>query len=114
MRSPRTLSSLFFSMIRRPPTSTLFPYTPLFRSLGSRAAARRGARSGAPARLGAFGEYRSEEHTSELQSPYVISYAVSCLKKKQQRRREVHLRRTKHTLPSQCIGSCGCIQVLYT
>src|ERR1051325_1749912 len=27
-------------------------------------------------------EYRSEEHTSELQSPYVISYAVFCLKKK--------------------------------
>src|ERR1051325_5713702 len=26
--------------------------------------------------------YRSEEHTSELQSPYVISYAVFCLKKK--------------------------------
>src|ERR1051325_11925874 len=26
-------------------------------------------------------EYRSEEHTSELQSPYVISYAVFCLKK---------------------------------
>src|ERR1051325_11998784 len=28
------------------------------------------------------GIYRSEEHTSELQSPYVISYAVFCLKKK--------------------------------
>src|ERR1051325_12108485 len=28
------------------------------------------------------GDHRSEEHTSELQSPYVISYAVFCLKKK--------------------------------
>src|ERR1051325_8216295 len=67
-----------FLMIRRPPRSTLFPYTTLFRS---------GLRfQDAPAwspdglRL-AFDskrsqpEYRSEEHTSELQSPYVISYA---------------------------------------
>src|ERR1051325_12151193 len=29
-----------------------------------------------------LGDYRSEEHTSELQSPYVTSYAVFCLKKK--------------------------------
>src|SRR5216683_2126998 len=53
----------FFLMIRRPPRSTLFPYTTLFRSLfnGSR-----------PAPLCVFPddsvEERSEEHTSELQS----------------------------------------------
>src|SRR5688572_32771846 len=56
----------FFLMIRRPPRSTLFPYTTLFRSRGSRQPDRglghRGPRS-APA-----GVSRSEEHTSELQS----------------------------------------------
>src|ERR1051325_4691000 len=68
----------FFLMIRRPPRSTLFPYTTLFRS---------------PhvvmylclLQLLSYLDYRStrsEEHTSELQSPYVISYAVFCLKKK--------------------------------
>src|SRR6266436_7642790 len=52
----------FFLMIRRPPRSTLFPYTTLFRS-GSGACGRRGVgcRGRAP-------HSRSEEHTSELQS----------------------------------------------
>src|SRR3989440_4366945 len=49
---------LFFLMIRRPPRSTLFPYTTLFRSpVTSR---RRHTRSDR--------DWRSEEHTSELQS----------------------------------------------
>src|SRR5437660_9688058 len=55
-------------MIRRPPTSTLFPYTTLFRSRCS--ASRRGA-TPAPDREGAAAicfARRSEEHTSELQS----------------------------------------------
>src|SRR2546422_6688308 len=68
-------------MIRRPPRSTLFPYTTLFRSAGGRGAVRRlagpaGARSrglggppGAPGRCRApAAGRRSEEHTSELQS----------------------------------------------
>src|SRR2546430_8861889 len=58
----------FFLMIRRPPRSTLFPYTTLFRSL----ARRRPANDPAPIRLCAVDEElrlrRSEEHTSELQS----------------------------------------------
>src|SRR3989442_14038586 len=62
----------FFLMIRRPPRSTLFPYTTLFRS---RAAGRRGNRD-VPARLrraAAEQERRSEEHTSELQSrPHLV------------------------------------------
>src|SRR5215216_6191605 len=53
-------------MIRRPPRSTLFPYTTLFRSLlageASRLVAREAERRG-------HGRERSEEHTSELQSP---------------------------------------------
>src|SRR6202047_5470458 len=56
----------FFLMIRRPPRSTLFPYTTLFRSASFSFAARLGSRwsiqSSKPS--------RSEEHTSELQSPY--------------------------------------------
>src|SRR5690349_25075952 len=59
----------FFLMIRRPPRSTLFPYTTLFRSLGDVAeldplAAGRGRR----VLLDRVLEPRSEEHTSELQS----------------------------------------------
>src|SRR2546426_8675616 len=67
----------FFLMIRRPPRSTLFPYTTLFRSIRLRltspsASSRLTLQTGkteieeggqAPA------EWRSEEHTSELQSP---------------------------------------------
>src|SRR2546429_2182454 len=52
-------------MIRRPPRSTLFPYTTLFRS--ARAAASRRRRA-APSSPGSAGGHRSEEHTSELQS----------------------------------------------
>src|SRR3546814_1848425 len=91
-------------MIRRPPrstrTDTLFPYTTLFRSTGNCAKLQEKmmsqTRSGetitlvkatVPA-LEAHGldivreMYRSEEHTSELQSLMRISYAVFCLKKK--------------------------------
>src|SRR2546430_5208715 len=62
-------------MIRRPPRSTLFPYTTLFRSPSwsasrpGRAAARVGRAAGPKAGLeGSRGDLRSEEHTSELQS----------------------------------------------
>src|SRR5471030_3425615 len=52
----------FFLMIRRPPRSTLFPYTTLFRS-------RHRALSGIQSHCGAGEKHaRSEEHTSELQS----------------------------------------------
>src|SRR5258708_14113038 len=68
----------FFLMIRRPPRSTLFPYTTLFRSrpprrserpAGSAIASRSSAREGARCRPCGAGSARSEEHTSELQSP---------------------------------------------
>src|SRR2546430_11370820 len=54
----------FFLMIRRPPRSTLFPYTTLFRSHGC--PSRRCASRPAPTSCG--NGTRSEEHTSELQS----------------------------------------------
>src|SRR5690348_17702488 len=82
-------------MIRRPPRSTLFPYTTLFRSdephalvlpAGQRrrtVAARptRRARPRAPRRGGAAGG-RSEEHTSELQSPVHLVCRLLLEKKK--------------------------------
>src|SRR5687767_15237855 len=66
----RRLLSFFFLMIRRPPRSTLFPYTTLFRSwLGP-------VESSQKSWLGSGGRsriLRSEEHTSELQS---LAYLV--------------------------------------
>src|SRR5258708_8346581 len=62
-------SSFFFLMIRRPPRSTLFPYTTLFRSPGrSRARAAMCSPMTRPGRRARM-RGRSEEHTSELQSP---------------------------------------------
>src|SRR5258708_37262744 len=71
--------TFFFLMIRRPPRSTLFPYTTLFRSRGKilRPAAEgvlavRGLRQRGglrPLPRGGSRVGRSEEHTSELQSP---------------------------------------------
>src|SRR5256885_12276617 len=67
-------SFFFFLMIRRPPRSTLFPYTTLFRSPRRQRALIRPVLTGQPLHeLGvggaAAGAGRSEEHTSELQSP---------------------------------------------
>src|SRR5258708_29879125 len=66
--------SFFFLMIRRPPRSTLFPYTTLFRSPKAETAAHSPAfpascprPDGRPSPVQLAG--RSEEHTSELQSP---------------------------------------------
>src|ERR1039457_7375672 len=56
---------LFFLMIRRPPRSTLFPYTTLFRSGSQRV----DNHSGFCLSKRRTRSHRSEEHTSELQSP---------------------------------------------
>src|SRR2546423_1652698 len=93
-------------MIRRPPRSTLFPYTTLFRSLGAaRGHRRQGAgrraekipRAGRPARrLCPHYHSRSEEHTSELQSLAYLVCRLLLEKKKQ-----IRLRSTApHTLHS--------------
>src|SRR5256885_6734344 len=66
-------------MIRRPPRSTLFPYTTLFRSRGTRGAFRlREPRQGGVSAACA----RSEEHTSELQSPCNLVCRLLLEKKK--------------------------------
>src|SRR5438876_10231229 len=85
------LLSFFFLMIRRPPRSTLFPYTTLFRSLNY----------GGPAAIPQFSTtnstwerafqvnwthtFRSEEHTSELQSPVHLVCRLLLEKKKKKK-----------------------------
>src|SRR6185312_16747313 len=61
---PLYFSLFFFLMIRRPPRSTLFPYTTLFRSRRREWGWAGGYRRDCPHRY----RLRSEEHTSELQS----------------------------------------------
>src|SRR6266516_5128166 len=77
----------FFLMIRRPPRSTLFPYTTLFRS--DRHERRRGGDLLDPRPHGgkqyahrSCRRVRSEEHTSELQSPYDLVCRLLLEKKK--------------------------------
>src|SRR2546425_3634998 len=68
----RAYYSFFFLMIRRPPRSTLFPYTTLFRSPDGSAGPARGVPR-RRARRDRDVSVRSEEHTSELQS---LAYLV--------------------------------------
>src|SRR3989454_5095783 len=76
----------FFLMIRRPPRSTLFPYTTLFRSIvqldgNLRPLAANGVEQGG-ADVEVEGIARSEEHTSELQSPCNLVCRLLLEKKK--------------------------------
>src|SRR2546422_2022508 len=87
------LFSFFFLMIRRPPRSTLFPYTTLFRSrvgrseLGDVADAHEQRRGGVTAaHRGEALERRSEEHTSELQSRLHLVCRLLLEKKKNKQR----------------------------
>src|SRR6266581_3539491 len=105
----------FFLMIRRPPRSTLFPYTTLFRS--SAAPARPRARRLAPgtARPGR----RSEEHTSELQSPVHLVCRLLLEKKKITKRSGNQLLPSTHNVyssPFSCkrnpYASCPSIVLL--
>src|SRR3712207_7602752 len=103
----------FFLMIRRPPRSTLFPYTTLFRSsnadrlhrpppLPSHPHRRRGGApraAGAPApgppggglrRQGVLRVLRSEEHTSELQSRQYLVCRLLLEKKKNMKKIYIH------------------------
>src|SRR5256885_13079378 len=79
----------FFLMIRRPPRSTLFPYTTLFRSRRDLILRDDHGRLGGPptrapvaALENAVGGHRSEEHTSELQSPCNLVCRLLLEKKK--------------------------------
>src|SRR5207249_7523184 len=88
-------------MIRRPPRSTLFPYTTLFRSLHHLLwSGRRGARSSGRAFRR---RTRSEEHTSELQSRFdlVCRLLLEKKKKKKKKKKKTNQRHvTKHLIQS--------------
>src|SRR2546426_4806076 len=102
------LSSLFFFlffflMIRRPPRSTLFPYTTLFRSVAANASNSRNAaftaracasriRSSRPRNAASD---RSEEHTSELQSPCNLVCRLLLEKKKKKKKKKIRRERQK-------------------
>src|SRR5437762_8433399 len=73
-------------MIRRPPRSTLFPYTTLFRSRLVGGAGERGALGNLLFDV-AEEEIRSEEHTSELQSPMYLVCRLLLEKKKRNKTR---------------------------
>src|SRR5450755_2004638 len=76
--------TFFFLMIRPPPRSTLFPYTTLFRSQPQARRAGRGSIYGSVSPT-VFPAVRSEEHTSELQSPVHLVCRLLLEKKKNQR-----------------------------
>src|SRR5690606_41629370 len=86
---PRNLLSLSLSMLRRPPRSTLFPYTTLFRSRGPQRCQQR-PHPGQAAAAVLSGErlcrpqwHAQDRKSTRLNSSHVkISYAVFCLKKK--------------------------------
>src|SRR2546422_8279640 len=92
----------FFLMIRRPPRSTLFPYTTLFRSVPQeRQDYRPEPRSRTAAELA--GLLAADRKSTRLNSSHgYISYAVFCLKKKKKKKTKSHIRascshRTTHT-----------------
>src|SRR5438034_7181728 len=103
----------FFLMIRRPPRSTLFPYTTLFRSTEHRTDPRAERRlrfwSGLPGRwLFWLARLRDRKSTRLNSSHTVISYAVFCLKKKKKKKnlntknkkkktKKRHIRKKLHT-----------------
>src|SRR5256885_5799208 len=86
-------------MIRRPPRSTLFPYTTLFRSIGGRHIS--GARATFKLENHSsrrVSSERSEEHTSELQSPCNLVCRL-LLEKKKTRRKSHRSSRSRLFLP---------------
>src|SRR5262245_64311225 len=81
---------VFFLMIRRPPRSTLFPYTTLFRSPTTSGATTAADPSvaGCPPASANCEAARSDRKSTRLNSSHLgISYAVFCLKKKKKQRR---------------------------
>src|SRR5205809_5992040 len=100
-------------MIRRPPRSTLFPYTTLFRSLpmfrtDRPIAFEALARSQYPRRARASNAMRSEEHTSELQSRLhlVCRLLLEKKKKKQKKKNTTKQKNTKHIVSNTYTNIC--------
>src|SRR5437868_8921056 len=79
-------------MIRRPPRSTLFPYTTLFRSCGE--PLRRAVntlRGYPPGAARSHTRVRSEEHTSELQSRFDLVCRLLLEKKKKKKKKDINM-----------------------
>src|SRR5690606_39684278 len=108
--SPRFPLPVFSFLTRRPPSSTLFPYTTLFRSLQ-----RRGALLAVPGDVLQHddgivhdeprgrchrhaGEHRDRKSTRLNSSHVKISYAVFCLKKKKRVKHQQHVQAHPHIL----------------
>src|SRR5258708_18068482 len=90
-------------MIRRPPRSTLFPYTTLFRSLAGNKDPATGAwlgpwGEGSSIQLGPSIWFRSEEHTSELQSPDHLVCRLLLEKKKKEKTNKKELEARRHVV----------------
>src|SRR5262245_66647060 len=86
--SHHSLSS-FFLMIRRPPRSTLFPYTTLFRSAAAlrKCGAHLRGHAGAGDKPGPQSQDELDRKSTRLNSSHLgISYAVFCLKKKKKKK----------------------------
>src|SRR6266498_5684705 len=84
----------FFLMIRRPPRSTLFPYTTLFRSPRWSVAS-----TCSPASSNGVASRRSEEHTSELQSrPHLVCRLLLEKKKKTKQLHDFKNKKKKKTI----------------
>src|SRR2546429_1043259 len=84
----------FFLMIRRPPRSTLFPYTTLFRSQPRAEVRARKHSSGDLPAASPFGDRKSTRLNS---SHGYISYAVFCLKKKKKKKNTKTMQNTNTT-----------------
>src|SRR2546426_7550211 len=97
-------------MIRRPPRSTLFPYTTLFRSRDDRAADLRlplhcGRQRGTARAPAGGGRGEQDRKSTRLNSSHlVISYAVFCLKKKKKRNEQKSYRYTQQTLAKRLLA----------
>src|SRR6476660_10131060 len=91
--SPGSELAFFFLMIRRPPRSTLFPYTTLFRSRDARG----GLSPGATARDRQPPRRRDRKSTRLNSSHQIISYAVFCLKKKKRTNISTTTKKNAHT-----------------
>src|SRR5256885_3290873 len=104
----------FFLMIRRPPRSTLFPYTTLFRSASLRAPTGERAPRGRRAGRAAQSLPRADRKSTRLNSSHlVISYAVFCLKKKKKNVKypTLVILSTSHTI-LHCSPSAVCLTIL--
>src|SRR5262245_63905723 len=89
-------------MIRRPPRSTLFPYTTLFRSC--RAAANPGREGQSPSAAGLIHTPRKDRKSTRLNSSHLgISYAVFCLKKKKKTKKTTKIQKKTRKLRTNVI-----------